>query len=297
MVMCIAAACPGGYRFTTQPPSELDCNPMDRHIPLRCTSGSASDTVTWYWTQTASDAGINGITILQSPQHTVIDFGSTNMKQISFIVSSSTQGYYWCEISNAVNVPLKPSTITPVLLTNKASLPYCTFTHVLSLSNTVPECAAAIEVTTTLLSLNKVLSKHFAANYDLTIDLQKSMRSLSSSGVTTLIASDSVTLPIITLTTTSSHTTTTTTTTTTTSSHTTSIMTTTTTSSNTTTAPTVIITTASIVTITIALIVCAVCVTLIILLMVIIVRFRKRATKRLESIFEADNIACNLKSF
>ena len=150
--VCFPAACPGGYRFTVQPPSELDCNPMDRNIPLKCVSDSASDTVTWYWTQNANDAGINGTAILinNNSHRTVVNFGSTNKKQLSFTVTSTTQGYYWCEISNAVNVSLKPSTITPVLLPTKGSLPPCTFDHVLSLSNNIPECAAAaVEVSAT----------------------------------------------------------------------------------------------------------------------------------------------------
>ena len=44
--------------------------------------------------------------------------------ELVFQVTNSTLGYYWCEISSAVNVSLRPSIITPVL--NLTSLPECT---------------------------------------------------------------------------------------------------------------------------------------------------------------------------
>ena len=108
-------------------------------------SGLTSDSVTWYWSQSACDAGINGTAILpgdNSDAYHVATLGSTNNKQISFIVTQSTLGYYWCEISNAVNVSLRTSTITPVCQpTINTSLPVCTNAHVSSIHNNL-ECAA-----------------------------------------------------------------------------------------------------------------------------------------------------------
>ena len=130
--VCFPAACPGGYRFTVQPPSELDCNPMDRNIPLKCVSDSASDTVTWYWTQNANDAGINGTAILinNNSHRTVVNFGSTNKKQLSFTVTSTTQGYYWCEISNASHYyqPVMCSQL-PYIPSGKPYLLYVWYPH------------------------------------------------------------------------------------------------------------------------------------------------------------------------
>ena len=139
-------ACPGGYRFTTQPPSQLNCDPVERFISLQCVSGSISDCVTWYWSQSVCDAGINGTAILPgdtSDAYEVSTLGSASNRQISFTVTQSTLGYYWCEISNALNVSLRSSTITPVLQpTTNTSLPLCTGGHVAAIHNSNPECAA-----------------------------------------------------------------------------------------------------------------------------------------------------------
>ena len=143
--MYIVTGCPGGYRYSTQPPSELNCNPVNRFISLHCISGSSSDTVTWYWTQSACDAGVSGTAILPgdpSDAYEVNTIGSPHNRQISFIATNSTLGYYWCEISSAVNVSLRPSTITPVLQPTNTSLPLCTNQNIQLLHNTNPECAA-----------------------------------------------------------------------------------------------------------------------------------------------------------
>ena len=136
--------CPSGYMFIIQPPTELNCNPVRRSLSLQCATLSTSDNVTWYWTQKICEAGVNGTAIL--PGDTSDNYQVTtyiiNNRQISFTVSESTLGYYWCEISNAVNVSLRPSTITPVLqpCTNM-SLSACTNALILTSHNRNPECA------------------------------------------------------------------------------------------------------------------------------------------------------------
>ena len=97
------------------------------------------------WSQSACDAGINGTAILPgdtSDAYEVSTLGSASNRQISFTVTQSTLGYYWCEISNAVNVSLRTSAITPVLQPTNTSLPLCTGSHVTAIHNTNPECAA-----------------------------------------------------------------------------------------------------------------------------------------------------------
>ena len=144
MLLCLSG-CPGGYRFTTQPPSQLTCNPVDRFISLQCTTGSSLDIVNWYWTQDACDAGVSGTAILPGDTNDTYEFanfGSTSNRQISFTAIASTLGYYWCEISNAVNVTVRPSIITPVLQPTDTSLVLCTNQIVLRLHNTTSECAA-----------------------------------------------------------------------------------------------------------------------------------------------------------
>ena len=141
-------ACPGGYRFTTQPPGQLNCNPVGTLIILQCISGSTSDHVTWYWSQSVCDAGINGTAILpgdSSDAYAATMAKDPNNVHIKFIVTQSTLGYYWCEISNAVNVSLRTSTITPVLQpTTNTSLPLCTTEFVTNLHTHTPVCAAAV---------------------------------------------------------------------------------------------------------------------------------------------------------
>ena len=112
-----------GFRYLQQPPNMLDCDPLGVYIILQCSTESSSDNVTWYWTNNVNEAGVNGTAILPEDGCGNYQLGSisTNNKQIGFIVSESTLGYYWCEISNAVNVSLRPSTITPVCLPMSSS--------------------------------------------------------------------------------------------------------------------------------------------------------------------------------
>ena len=117
---------------------------MGRFISLQCATVSTSDTVTWYWTQNVCEAGFNGTAILPgdtSDNYQISTIGSYNNKQIGFTVTGSTLGYYWCEISNAVNVSLRPSTITPVLQPTNMSLVPCTNALVQTSHNSNPECA------------------------------------------------------------------------------------------------------------------------------------------------------------
>ena len=111
----------------------LDCDPMGTNISLHCGILPAKDTATFYWTENVSEAGVSGTAILlgdTSHNYQVTSFGPS-FRDISFTVSESTLGYYWCEISNAVNVSLRPSTITPVCppMSNSQK---CNSTHLLN---------------------------------------------------------------------------------------------------------------------------------------------------------------------
>ena len=88
----------------------LDCDPLGTKIKLQCVS---SQFVTFYWTQNVSEAGVNGTAILPGDTSHVTN-NNSNFRDVCFTVSESTLGYYWCENSNAVDVSLRPSTITPV---------------------------------------------------------------------------------------------------------------------------------------------------------------------------------------
>ena len=58
--------CPDGVWYTTQPPTELNCNPMGEFLSLRCGAfkqDSGYGNVTWYWTSCVNDAGVNGTAI------------------------------------------------------------------------------------------------------------------------------------------------------------------------------------------------------------------------------------------
>ena len=106
---------------------------MGALIALQCSSSSRrrTDNVTWYWSQCVHDAGVNGTAILPGDTTDVYGldvFGVGNYYQrVSFLVTNSTLGYYWCKISSAVNVSLRPPIITPVLQpTNTSSdCTYC----------------------------------------------------------------------------------------------------------------------------------------------------------------------------
>ena len=123
----------------------LDCDPLGVDVVLRCTSSSSSDIVTWYWTQNVGEAGVSGTAILpgNTSDNYKFDTISTNNRQIGFTVNESTLGYYWCEISNAVNVSLRPSTITPVCPPmNSSQQKKCTTEHIkFDLHHTDTECA------------------------------------------------------------------------------------------------------------------------------------------------------------
>ena len=125
----------------------LDCNPLAVNIILQCITSSSADNVTWYWTQHVGEAGVSGTAILEgdtSKNYEVATIG-TNQKQLGFTVDNSTLGYYWCEISNAVNVSLRPSTITPVCPSmNSSHQNICTLDHIRdNLHHEPDECAEA----------------------------------------------------------------------------------------------------------------------------------------------------------
>ena len=103
------------YRYDTLPPTMLDCDPLGTVITLECATDYGN--VTFYWTQDVSEAGVSGTAILPgdtSHNYQVDTLHFPGIIYLNFSVSESTLGYYWCEISNAVNVSLRPSTITPV---------------------------------------------------------------------------------------------------------------------------------------------------------------------------------------
>ena len=119
---------------------------MGTWIDLECRSRQQTDSVTWYWSQCVHDAGVNGIAILPGDNrdlhYSIGIFGAGNFYQrVSFFVTGCTLGYYWCEISSAVNVSLRPSIITPVLQPTNTSLPNCSFRTVINAHNNGPECA------------------------------------------------------------------------------------------------------------------------------------------------------------
>ena len=169
-------ACPSYYEV--QPPTELHCNPMGALIALQCGSRRRTDNVTWYWSQCVHDAGVNGTAILPGDTTDVygVDvFGYGNYYQrVSFLVTGSTLGYYWCEISSAVTVPLRPSIITPVLQPVNTS-PDCTLRTVKNAHNLNfgPECAAegspTIYTRVPLPSFCPSVRKHSASHGSLSI--------------------------------------------------------------------------------------------------------------------------------
>ena len=126
-------------KYTNQPPNELNCNPLHTTVTLQCATDSNSHEVTWYWTQNFSDAGIRGEEILPgSTGYTVSVFGA-HLKHLTFVVMNSSLGYYWCEISNAVNASLRSSTITPVCA--QQTLSKCNESYVFGIHHIGEECA------------------------------------------------------------------------------------------------------------------------------------------------------------
>ena len=95
----------------------LDCDPLGTNIALYCVILPLASIVSFYWTQNVCDAGVSGSVILledTSDNYQEDPIIGTWYRTISFTVSESTFGYYWCEISNAVNESFRPSTITAV---------------------------------------------------------------------------------------------------------------------------------------------------------------------------------------
>ena len=153
--------------YAVQPPTELNCNPVGKLISLACgikhsdVTLSRLHNVTWYWSRCDQGAGVNGTAIL--PGDTSDDYWVLVSKNLAFIqlifqVTNSTQGYYWCEISSAMKVSLKPSIVTPVL--KATSLPECTNYSVRMAHNYKfgPECAS--EGSRIIYSRRKFFSSH-----------------------------------------------------------------------------------------------------------------------------------------
>ena len=145
----ITADC-SSVSYAVQPPTELKCNPVGKVLSLVCdinVTGSEQHSVTWYWSQCVHDAGVSGTAILpggNSDDYWVQMSNNRASSQLFFQVTDSTLGYYWCGISSAVNVSLRPSIITPVLQPTNTSLPECT-THSVQTAHNFklgPECAA-----------------------------------------------------------------------------------------------------------------------------------------------------------
>ena len=132
------------HQYSTQPPNMLDCDPLGTSITLQCGIQPVTNTATFYWTQNVCEAGVSGTAILPGDTSDNYQVGTLHFPgiiSINFSVSESTLGYCWCEISNAVGVSLRPSTITPVCPLMSISQK-CDEQHVLSdLHHFQTECA------------------------------------------------------------------------------------------------------------------------------------------------------------
>ena len=91
-------------------------------ITLECNSFPVTLSVSWFWTQNVSQAGINGTQIIASMTPYIVTGFISGYKKLLFQVSESTVGYYWCEITDA-GVDVRPSGIVPVC--SNESLPQC----------------------------------------------------------------------------------------------------------------------------------------------------------------------------
>ena len=122
----------------------LDCDPLGTNITLQCIIEPVIDTATFYWTQNVCEAGVSGTAILPgdtSDNYQVDTLGFPGIISLNFTVNESTLGYYWCEISNGMNVSLRPSTVTPVYPPMSSSQK-CDEKHILSdLHHIGTECA------------------------------------------------------------------------------------------------------------------------------------------------------------
>ena len=146
--------CPGGVRYVTQPPTELNCNPLGVFLQLFCVinQDSGYSNVTWYWTRCVHNAGVNGTAIEPGDTsdaygvfQTHLPFSNTTQSFTLFQATNATLGYYWCEINNTKNSPpLRTSVITPVLQPTNALLPRCHISsfHLNHNFRFGPECAA-----------------------------------------------------------------------------------------------------------------------------------------------------------
>ena len=146
----MSLACPGDIRYRIQPPIELNCNPLGQTLALQCSieQKNAFGTMTWYWTRCVDNAGIKGTAIQLDDKSDV--YGVYQMRYMNppypnitssfliFLVTSSTLGYYWCELDSASS---RPSVITPVLQPANESLPDCTLTGINAIQYQVRDCA------------------------------------------------------------------------------------------------------------------------------------------------------------
>ena len=127
------------HQFTRQPPAKLNCRPLETVIRLQCASSSPEDTVAWLWSRSKEQAGSNGTLIISNSQQSVYKI-LQHVHHLTIKVTESTLGYYWCEIRNAVNVSLRPTTITPVCPPRDNCLPQCTTQAVSRLHSNVSTC-------------------------------------------------------------------------------------------------------------------------------------------------------------
>lgn len=125
--------------FTHQPPAQLTCSPLQSVIRLQCASSSPEDIIVWLWSRSKERAGMNG-TIIMSNLHQKLYTLAQHVHHLTITVTPSTLGYYWCEISNSMNVTLKPTTVTPVCPQDHC-LPPCTEQLVSNLHSRVLTCA------------------------------------------------------------------------------------------------------------------------------------------------------------
>ena len=117
--------CKSKLNFTVQPPQELNCNPTGLTVALYCRT-SPSGSFHWYHTLDSTQAGKTGNSIVNDGKPYTIDsnFHGPN-SGLSFKVSNSTVGFYWCVITTSNSVSLRPSTVTPICSFYNNSLPSC----------------------------------------------------------------------------------------------------------------------------------------------------------------------------
>ena len=152
------ADCPSGMEYLTQPPTQLNCDPIGVRIRLQCIATLGS--LTWYWTPNISNAGVSGLGIPILPEDNSDNYTAavgppdTHSKEIVFTVSNATLGYYWCEINNA---SLRPTTITPICLPMDATLPTCTIDSVFASHHSTIRESECAEQNATLIIPRPVL--------------------------------------------------------------------------------------------------------------------------------------------